>query len=311
MLFRNLVLYRLPAAWNPSAAELEAALETRPLEPCRGFEMSSRGWVAPATDARKLYAAHGACLLALGVNEKVLPASIVREVTRERAAELEQAQGYPVGRRQMRDLKSSVTDELRARALTRRRVTRALVDPGAGLLWVDAASAKRAEEVVDTLRDTLGTFAATRLDTDRSASSAMTGWLMLGDAPGRFAVDQDLELKAIDGSKAAIRYASHGLDGKEIRSHIKAGKAATKLGLGFADRLSFVLNDKLELRQLALSDVITDARRQDEGDVDEQERFDSDFALATHELRELIGALIEVLGGERHGDATPDVDAAA
>lgn len=34
MLFRNLCIYRLPADWTLTAAELEEKLESRPLHPC-------------------------------------------------------------------------------------------------------------------------------------------------------------------------------------------------------------------------------------------------------------------------------------
>ena len=92
-------------------------------------------------------------LIALGVNQKLLPASIIRQVTAERAEALAQEQGLPVGRRQMRDLKMRVTEELRAKSLTRRRITRAWIDPTNGWLAVDAAGIAKAEELIETLRD--------------------------------------------------------------------------------------------------------------------------------------------------------------
>lgn len=45
MFFKNLVIYRLPSDWNVSAADLEAALSRRPLQPCGALDMESRGWV--------------------------------------------------------------------------------------------------------------------------------------------------------------------------------------------------------------------------------------------------------------------------
>ncbi len=59
----------------------------------------------------------------------------------------------------MRELKMQVTEELRARALARQRSTHAWIDPQGGWCVVDAASPGRAEELIDTLRDTLGSFA--------------------------------------------------------------------------------------------------------------------------------------------------------
>src|SRR5690606_31311458 len=119
------------------------------LQPCGAFEMFSRGWVSPSGNDRLVHTVNNQHLIALGVDQKLLPASIIRQVATERAQALEQEQGYPVGRRQMRELKMRVTEELRARALTRRHVTRAWIDPANGWFAVDAAGVARAEELVE------------------------------------------------------------------------------------------------------------------------------------------------------------------
>ena len=98
----------------------------------------------------------------------------------------------------MRELKERVTEELRGRALTRRTVTRAWLDPVNGWLVVDASGAARAEAVIETLRDTLGSLAVQFLETERSPALSMASWVMLGDAPLQFSIEQDLELRAAD-----------------------------------------------------------------------------------------------------------------
>lgn len=206
MLFRNLVIHRLPADWTLSAHELEEQLAQRTLRPCGPFDMLSRGWVAPAGSARLVHTVNLQHLIALGVDQKLLPASIIRQVTKERAEALAVEQGFPVGRRQLRELRMRVTEELRSRALTRRRATRAWIDPRGGWFVVDAAGPARAEELVETLRDTLGSFAVQPLETERSPQASMALWLKHGDAPLRFTIEQDLELQAADRSGAAIRY---------------------------------------------------------------------------------------------------------
>jgi len=179
MLFKNLVFHRLPAGWTSSAVDFEAQLAGRPLRPCGPFDMVSRGWVPATNGGRLLHTVNQQHLIALGMDEKLLPGSIIRQVAQERADVQAQEQGFPVGRKQMRDLRNRVADELRARALTRRRVTRAWIDPISGWFAVDAPGIPRAELVVETLSDTLGSFAPQRIETARSPHAAMASWLPL------------------------------------------------------------------------------------------------------------------------------------
>jgi recombination associated protein RdgC len=303
MWFKNLVVYRLPADFSLSAPELEEQLSRRVLRPCGPFDMFSRGWVAPSTTGRLIHTVNMQHLIALGVNQKLLPASIIRQVAAERAEALAAEQGFPVGRRQMRDLKLRVTEELRSRALTRRRVTRAWIDPKNGWFIVDAAGASRAEEVVETLRDTLGNFAVTMLETERSPQMSMASWLKVGDAPRRFTIDQDLELQsAADKGKATIRYARHPLAGKEIQSHLANAMFPTRLGLTWNDRIAFVLTEKLQVKRLDFLEMSKDPG--DDGEeIDAAEQFDIDFAVMAGELANLLNDLAAALGSETQRQA--------
>ena len=296
MLFKNLVFFRLPAEWSSAAADLEGQLAGRTLQPCGPFEMSSRGWLPVTSGGRLLHTVNQHHMIALGENQKLLPGSIIRQVAQERAEIQAEEQGFPVGRRQMRDLRARVADELRARALTRRRVTRAWIDSQGGWFAVDAAGISRAETVVETLGDTLGSFAPLTIETERSPHAAMTSWLLRGEAPARFSIDDDLELHASDKSKTIIRYTRHPLDGKDIHGHLASGKYPTRLGLTWNDRVSFVLTDKLQVKRLEFLEMSKDPAAGD--DVDPAEQFDIDFAVMAGELASLLKDLWQALGRE-------------
>jgi recombination associated protein RdgC len=296
MLFKNLVFHRLPADWDLSAADFESQLAGRTLKPCGPFDMSSRGWVPVTSGGRLLHTVNRHHMVALGVDEKLLPGSIVRQVAQERAEVQAREQGFPVGRKQMRDLRARVGDELRARALTRRRTTRAWLDPASGWFAVDASSIPRAEMVVETLSDTLGTFAPQAVETGRSPQASMASWLLRAEAPPHFSIDDDLELQSADKAKSTIRYTRHPLDSKEIRGHLAAGKYPTRLGLTWKDRLSFVLTDKLQAKRLEFLEMSKDTTEGD--DVDPAEQFDIDFAVMAGELGLLLKDLTSALGND-------------
>ena len=296
MWFKNLVIYRLPADWSIGPPELERQLNARTLQPCGPFEMLSRGWVAPSSTGRLVHTVNQQHLIALGVNQKLLPASIIRQVTLERSEALAREQGFRVGRRQMRDLKMQVTEELRAKALTRRRITRAWIDPANGWLVVDAAGAAKAEELIEILRDTLGSLAVQMIETQRSPQMSMAVWLKLGAAPLRLTIEQDLELKAANQGKTTIRYSHHPLEGKEIQGHLAAGLYPTRLGLTWNDRIAFVLNEKLQLKRVEFLEMSQDTAA--DGELDEVEQFDIDFAVMAGELAKLLDDVLAALGTE-------------
>ena len=283
-----------------SAAQLEEKLAARPLRACGALEMFSRGWIAAAPDGRLVHALNDQYLIALGVEQKLLPASIIRQEALRRAKLKEDSQGFPVGRRQMRDLRLQVSDELRARALSRQRSTRAWIDPRGGWCVVDAASSGKAEELIETLRDTLGSFAVQFVQTQRSAHTGMAAWLTHGNAPGRLALDQDLTLITANGTKSTVRYTRHALDLREIHSHLQAGKYPAQLGLCWNDRVAFLLTDKLAIKRLQFLHLEPDAEvaEQSGSQIDPQEKFAADFALMTGELAQLLAEVLQSLGGE-------------
>ena len=295
MFFKNLCLFRLPKDFDVSATELEARLEGRPLQPCGHFDLTTRGWVPVGPTARLLHTIGSNQLIALGVEQKLLPGSIIRQVAADRAAELAIEQGHPVGRKQMREIKLRVTEELRARALVKRRTTLAWIDRENGWFIVDAAGIARAEEVVETLRDTLGSFAVVPIDAPRSPQAAMGAWLGLGSVGHHLSIDDDLELQAADLSRATIRYARHAFDNAQVRRHFAAGFVATRLGLTWNGRIAFVLNEKFQLRRVQFLEL----EKEDEAaqDVDPQEQFDIDFTVMSGELAKLLDDLLEAIGG--------------
>jgi recombination associated protein RdgC len=309
MWFKNLVVYRLGAGWAGKAEELEARLARQPLQKCGGFDMESRGWLCPRHEGEYLYRQGRQWLIALGCEQKLLPASVIRQAADERAAEIEKTLGQPLGRKQKRELKDKVHAELLPRALSRRRTTYAWLDTANGWLAVDAAGEPAAEQLLEVLRRTADDLPLARVQTQMSPSASMSRWIMAGEADGPFGIDRDLELRAADAGKATVRYARHALDGRDIRDHIAAGKQPVRLGLTWNDRISFVLTEQLHVKRVSFTEMVE--REAGEEIENEDERFDIDFALMTGELSRLLGDLVKALGGEKPAEAAAAERAAA
>ena len=296
MWFKNIFIYRLPTDCTLTAATLQEKLALKPLQPCSGLDKQSRGWVSCRGDDRLVHVANQQILFALGVEQKLLPATIINRFVKERIADIEAQQGYKVGRKEKKDIKEAVTEELLPRAFAMQRATFAWIDPVNGRLIIEAASSAKADELLEQLGKTVDDLPVKLLHTELSPVAAMTNWLAGENAPAGFTIDRELELRATGESKATVRYANHALEGEEILAHIAAGKRATRLGLTWNDRISFVLTEQLQIKRLEFLDIIKEESTTLADNADEM--FDLDFTLMTGELARMLADLTEALGGE-------------
>lgn len=293
-MFKNLQLYRLPAPWDMTADRLGAQMERKKFQPCGAMDMRSNGWMSPCNDGSFVHAAENHWLLTLCTEQKILPGSVINQAVKKKAAEVEKQQGRRPGRKEMKEIKERVIEELLPRAFSARKTIMIWIDPKNGWLAIDTSSPKKAEEVLDALRKTLDDLPLSLARTNIAPATAMASWLV-GEAPDGFSVDRDCELRASDEEKATVRYARHTLDAKDVREHISEGKLPAHLAMTWNDRLSFVLTDTLQVKRLAFLDVVLEDAEEAET---AEEQFNANFAIMTGELSSLLPDLVEALGGE-------------
>ena len=123
MWFKNLQLYRLPSDWNMTLPRLQETLARFAFRPAAKTEFFARGWIPPRGEGEVVCSLERHWLVALGVEEKLLPASVINLAAKERIAKLEQQLGYRPGRKQAKEIKENVTGELLPRAFSRYRST--------------------------------------------------------------------------------------------------------------------------------------------------------------------------------------------
>jgi recombination associated protein RdgC len=295
MWFKNLQIYRLPAPWAFTPEQLEAALAPHSFVPASSNELLRQGWDTPRPNGGLVHVVNKQMLILLGAEKKLLPNTVINQVAKARAAELEEAQGFAPGKKAMKELKERVADELLPRAFSIRSNVWTWIDPVNGWLVVDAASPAKADEVIKLLLKAVDKLPLESLRVQRSPVGVMTEWLQADDAPAGFTVDMDTELRATGESKAAVRYVRHTLEAEEVRRHIAAGKQCTRLAMTWDSKISFVLTESLAIKGIKPLDVISEKESSTKND---EERFDGDFMLMTGELAKLMADVVEALGGE-------------
>lgn len=299
-MFRNARFFRLDADFSIDAQRLEEALAGRRFRSCGPLEAATMGWTQPLGEEGQVLA-HGVagCLLVCArKQERLVPSAALSEALDERVAEIEAGEARAVGRSERRRLREQILAEMMPRAFTRSRRTLAYLDTQTNWLVVDAASDRRAEELVSLLRETLGSLPAKSPAPGSSPEALMTRWLLEGDAPHDFVPADACELRdAREGS--VVRVSGQDLGSEEILTHLRAGKQATRLALEWAERLRLVLGSDLGLTRIQLADALLDEL--DDGE-DPAARLDAELALIALELRELIIRLTQLFGLDEQGD---------
>jgi recombination associated protein RdgC len=297
-MFKNALVYRIDHWEPPTLSEFENRLGGSRFVECGASQPESAGWVAPRGDAHGALAESvgGQLILKLATETKAVPGGVVKTQVEAELDKIEKDTGRrPKGKR-VKELKEQVIHSLLPRAFPKRAETLVWVDAQAQLVLVGAGSAKKADAVVTRLLDLLaGGCKLSLLQTELSPATAMATWLSEKEAPAGFSIDRDCELKQPDSEKAAVRYARHTLDIDEVAEHIKQGKLPTQLAMTWSGRVSFVLTEALTLKKIKLLDVALEGAGAAAGTADDG--FDTDVAITTGELRQLLPALVEALGG--------------
>ena len=297
MWFRALRPYRLPNRLGIDAEELERRLQTRTFSNCAPAQASSLGWVPALDDAASVlvHAAGPYWMVRLKREEKLLPATVVREQANERCAQIAKAQGRKVSRRERLAVTDEVTQDLLPRAFSRSSSIRAIIADQAGWIWIDSSSAGRSEEVLNHLREALGNLPAVLPETQKAPAHMMTQWLMQGGVPDTIELGDEADFADQRDEGSSVKVRGVPLDSEEVLAHIASGHQVEKLALEWGARVAAVVDKDLSLRRLKFSDAIREAN--DELVEDPLARADADFLILCEILSGLQAELIKAFGG--------------
>jgi len=287
---KNLTIFKTEKGWKPTA-EVDRLISNLsvPDQPGTGWQVLHDG--TPLIDI------NGQIMLIMEVQGKKVPRAVLKRETQLRLEKLAQSTGNTgvlKSGKIRKEIMNTVYNELYARAFLTSKLTKVWVDSVNGYLCIDSAS----EAKIGQAMTLLSLFRNTRivpLATVYHPRQTMRK-LLLGEVDSEhFHIGKSCEIYDQTLPGKSIIYKNEQLSSQELMTQLQNGRAVKKLSIEFDDKIRFVLHENLCISGIKIIEEIEDAEEYESAEA----KFDADFIIMTGMYSELIGAVVEALGGEQ------------
>jgi recombination associated protein RdgC len=308
MWFTNAHLFQFIDKPNYQVETLDSALEDLAFTPCAKHAANSIGWESPLQmrGAPLVHASNGFLLMCLRIEEKVIPASVIKQKLEEKIEEITSLEQRKVSRKEKIDLKENIYQNLLPQAFCQSTRLYGYIDTVDGWLVINTSSTKKAELFTVMLRKALGHLKI-QLPQVHAPATIMSQWIKQQSLPAGFELSDYCILHDLNEETASIRCQKQDLLSDDIQACVSEGRFVGELGIHWQEQISFVVHKEFSLRKIKFADVIKEQAKENYTE-NFQEEFDANFTLMTLTLRQLLREIMSVFAShstaEVHADSS-------
>lgn len=229
-------------------------------------------------------------LFKLRIDTKKVPPSAVNNEVKKRAEEIENREGYKPGRKQLREIKEQVQDEMILKALAQTVLIDGWFDFNNMLLVITESSGSKCDRVHGALLKAVDGLKPRFLRSAHNPSNIMTLWISGADEPPEtITVDDKAKFAFPEGGKASL--SALNLTDERIAQLTSMGGKVVELGITIKDRWSVVVTEMLVVKKITHVDIESEFGEASEEAWMAEATINADSAQKVHD------ALIDAFGG--------------
>jgi len=239
-------------------------------------------------------------------HERLLPSKVVKQSVDAKVREIEEDQMRKVYAKEKARIKDEVVQALLPRAFVAHSRLNALIAPP--YIFVETTSAKKADELLSSLREVLGSLPVRPVATKVSPIVSFTDWVARGDlsAPAGFALGESFQSRGASEESSTLSGKNVDLGEEDIVQLIEAGRRVNQLELIWAPEsgpgrtgVPFTVNEMLAIKGVQWPEELHQQIRDDVGaDPDKVTEARASLLLIGEQFKELLAALLDALDGE-------------
>ncbi len=291
MWFKQVQLYQLTDKIAYSPEKIAENMLAMAFTPCLASFPMSVGWVSPIDDedAPLVHAANGCIMLCMQVEEKILPATVIRQALMEKIKKIEKRDDKKVKQKEKLSLKDEVIMDLLPRAFSKLTRVYAYIDTQNARLVLGTLNPVKTDQFITLFKRSFTEgFRAYEL---KKLSSVMTTWVKNKTSPKIFSIEESCLLQDPNHKNRTVRVQNQDLFATGVQAFLKDGSEVKQMALAWHDRVNFVLADEFSLRNIQFQDTIVAAATEIEAET-KQQQYDADFFIMTQTFSGLFDDLL-------------------